>query len=230
MSLNLPQLRAFVAVVDAGGFGAAADELGISQSAVSHAVASLERALGGPLLVRAVPARPTVLGRRALPHARAALAAVGSLERITDDEALHGTVRLAATPTVRRGLLPDLLRHWRAELPGVTVRVFEGTAGSWPTGWRTGRRTPPSSSTRRPDRASSSPRTATAPCSPATTRWRTSPASPSRTSPTTRSWSRRTAARSGFGTSTTRSAPGSPPRGGYATSPRRSAWCRRGSA
>ncbi|GAA3168361.1 MULTISPECIES: LysR family transcriptional regulator [Streptomyces] len=131
MSVNFPQLRAFLAVVEAGGFGAAADELGVSQSAVSHAVAALERELGGPLLVRAAPARPTVLGRRALPHARAALAAVGALERIAADGegALRGTVRLAATPTVRRGLLPDLLRHWRAELPGVTVRVFEGDSG-----------------------------------------------------------------------------------------------------
>ncbi|MFF9481757.1 LysR family transcriptional regulator [Streptomyces sp. NPDC014733] len=129
MSVNLPQLRAFLAVVETGGFGAAADELGVSQSAVSHAVAALERTLGGPLLVRAVPARPTALGRRALPHARAALAAVGSLELLGDDGTLRGTVRLAATPTVRRGLLPDLLRHWRAELPGVTVRVFEGDSG-----------------------------------------------------------------------------------------------------
>lgn len=48
MPLNLPQLRAFLAVVDAGGFSAAAVELGMTQSAVSHAVASLERELAAP--------------------------------------------------------------------------------------------------------------------------------------------------------------------------------------
>ncbi|MFF8654428.1 LysR family transcriptional regulator [Streptomyces huasconensis] len=128
MSVNLPQLRAFLAVVDTGGFSAAADELGMSQSAVSHAVASLERELAGPLLIRSNPARATVLGERVLPYARTALSAVRSLEAVAADAtgALTGTVRLAATPTVCRGLVPRLLRHWRAGQPRVTVRVFEG--------------------------------------------------------------------------------------------------------
>ncbi|MEU4742777.1 LysR family transcriptional regulator, partial [Actinosynnema sp. NPDC023658] len=46
MALNFAQLRAFLAVVDEGGFGTAAEALGITQSAVSHAVAALERTLG----------------------------------------------------------------------------------------------------------------------------------------------------------------------------------------
>ncbi|QQC91574.1 LysR family transcriptional regulator [Streptomyces alfalfae] len=128
MTVNLPQLRAFLAVVDTGGFGAAADELGMSQSAVSHAVASLERELAAPLLIRSSPARATVLGERLVPYARTALSAVRSLEAVAAEAAgaLAGTVRLAATPTVCRGLVPGLLRHWRAGQPNVTVRVFEG--------------------------------------------------------------------------------------------------------
>ncbi|MFJ6749323.1 LysR family transcriptional regulator [Streptomyces sp. NPDC091266] len=128
MSVNLPQLRAFLAVVDAGGFSAAAAELGMSQSAVSHAVASLEREMTGPLLIRATPVRTTVLGERVLPHARIALSAARSVERIAADatESMAGTVRLAATPTVCQGLVPGLLRHWSADQPRITVRVFEG--------------------------------------------------------------------------------------------------------
>ncbi|KPC60879.1 LysR family transcriptional regulator [Streptomyces chattanoogensis] len=128
MAVNLPQLRAFLAVVDAGGFSAAAAELGMSQSAVSHAVASLERELAAPLLVRATPARTTALGERVLPHARIALSAARSVEQIAADAAgaMTGTVRLAATPTVCQGLVPGLLRHWRGDQPGITVRVFEG--------------------------------------------------------------------------------------------------------
>ncbi|MGW7069250.1 LysR family transcriptional regulator [Streptomyces sp. NPDC054855] len=128
MTVNLPQLRAFLAVVEAGGFSAAADELGMSQSAVSHAVASLERELTAPLLVRAAPVRTTALGERILPHARTALAAARSVEQVAAEAAqtMTGTVRLACTPTVCRGLMPGLLRHWADDQPRVTVKAFEG--------------------------------------------------------------------------------------------------------
>ncbi|MGV9879141.1 LysR family transcriptional regulator [Streptomyces sp. NPDC003006] len=128
MTVNFPQLRAFLAVVDAGGFSAAAADLRMSQSAVSHAVASLERELAAPLLIRSPPVRPTVLGERLLPYARTALSAVRSLEEVAADAAgaMTGTVRLASTPTVCRGLVPGLLRHWREDQPRITVRVFEG--------------------------------------------------------------------------------------------------------
>lgn len=135
MAVNLPQLRAFAAVVDAGGFGAAAADLGRSQPAVSHAVASLERSLEAPLLVRGVPVRATALGERVLPQAREAIAAA---DAICETAAEHGretggTVRLAATPTVCRGLLPALLRYWSEQLPGITVRVFEGSSAETAT-------------------------------------------------------------------------------------------------
>lgn len=128
MTINLAQLRAFLAVVDEGGFSAAAPALGISQSAVSHAVAALERAVGGPVLHRSKQPQLTTLGGRMVEHARAAIAATSA---ITDLAAEHadkptGTIRLAAPATVCQGLLPDLLARWRAEFPAVTVRVFEG--------------------------------------------------------------------------------------------------------
>ena len=54
MIINLPYsaLRAFEAVVRLSGFSAAAAELGVSQSAVSQHVKSLEEWLGQDLLVR----------------------------------------------------------------------------------------------------------------------------------------------------------------------------------
>ncbi|MET7916420.1 LysR family transcriptional regulator [Streptomyces avermitilis] len=129
VALNLPQLRAFVAVVDAGGFGTAAADLGLSQSAISHAVASLERTLAAPLIVRSTPVRTTALGEVILPHARSALAATDAIcdAATRHDAATGGTVRLAATPTVCQGLLPSLLRHWSEHLPAIRIRVFEGS-------------------------------------------------------------------------------------------------------
>ncbi|MFG3225788.1 LysR family transcriptional regulator [Kitasatospora sp. NPDC048194] len=126
--VNVAQLRALVAVADTGGFGAAADELGISQSAVSHAVAALERSLGSPVLHRGTPCRTTPLGEQILPHARTAVASAAAVRTIATRHTggLTGTVRLAAPTTVCQALMPGLLRDWKAAHPQVTVRLFEG--------------------------------------------------------------------------------------------------------
>jgi DNA-binding transcriptional LysR family regulator len=50
--IKLFQLRAFVAVADYGSFGEAAASLNLTQSAISHAIASLEEELGVMLLIR----------------------------------------------------------------------------------------------------------------------------------------------------------------------------------
>jgi DNA-binding transcriptional LysR family regulator len=50
--INLSQLRMFVAVVDEGGFGAAAAALGVTQPAVSHGIRALERTVGGAVIDR----------------------------------------------------------------------------------------------------------------------------------------------------------------------------------
>lgn len=75
-------MRALVAVVDAGGFTAAAATLGMSQPAVSHAIAALEAELGVMLLDRGRSGvRPTETGQRVVVEARAALAHVERLHR-----------------------------------------------------------------------------------------------------------------------------------------------------
>lgn len=128
MSANPSQLRAFLAVIDTGGFSAGADALGLSQSAVSHAVAALERELGHPVLVRGATPRPTGFGEQLVGHARNAVAAISAITDLAAQQSGQptGTIRLAAPPTVCQGLLPDLLDRWRLALPRVEIRVFEG--------------------------------------------------------------------------------------------------------
>ena len=127
--INLSQLRMFVAVVEEGGFGAAAVALGVTQPAVSHGIRALERTVGGAVIDRgAANAVPTEYGAGLLPHARAAVGAVNAVGDIA--AARHGSprglVRLAAPPTVCQGLLPRLVPQWAQALPRVAVRVFEG--------------------------------------------------------------------------------------------------------
>ncbi|WP_062440272.1 LysR family transcriptional regulator [Herbidospora daliensis] len=73
--MDLDVVRSFVAVVDAGRFQDAADDLAITQQAVSKRIAALERTLGVRLFTRtARGARLTVDGQAFLPHARDLLA------------------------------------------------------------------------------------------------------------------------------------------------------------
>src|SRR5882757_326343 len=128
MTVGIPQLRAFVAVADAGGFGTAAQRLGISQSAVSHAVAALERATGRTVLSRNGRPTPTRFGEQILDHARSVVASVTAITVLAADRdgQPRGELTVAAPPTVCHGLLPELVLRWRVEFPGVSVSLFEG--------------------------------------------------------------------------------------------------------
>ncbi|MFZ6990505.1 LysR family transcriptional regulator [Curtobacterium sp. RRHDQ66] len=132
MNITLAQLRALVATVDRGSFTLAAATLGIGQSAVSHAVAGLEREVGGPVLRRGGAAAPTPLGERLIGHARSVLASVDALEAVVRPGTARGTVRLAAVPTVCQGLLPRLRELWAVTLPDVDVQVYEGDDDEMP--------------------------------------------------------------------------------------------------
>jgi DNA-binding transcriptional LysR family regulator len=129
---TLRQLESFVAVVDEGSFTRAADRLFVSQPGLSQQIAALEKELGGSLfsrLPRAVSLTPT--GRALLPHARAAVTAAerGNAAARAATGSEGGELRLACLYSVSLGLLPGVLRRWRAENPDVTVRLYEHRHG-----------------------------------------------------------------------------------------------------
>jgi len=124
MRLSLRQLQVFAAVCRSGGVTAAADAIGLSQSAASQALAELESALDGPLFDRA--GRRLLLnerGRLLLPRADELLERSAEIEAALrrQSEAGEVLVRLAASLTVGSYLLPALIgahlaRHRRARL------------------------------------------------------------------------------------------------------------------
>src|SRR6201991_4989729 len=110
---TLLQLKSFVAVVDQGGFTAASRRLGLSQPAVSRAIATLEKELGLPLLVRGREGGSlTEAGSIALTHAREAVRHL-SLMR-TEIAALAGeitgTLSVASLPSVTATLVAPHIR------------------------------------------------------------------------------------------------------------------------
>lgn len=133
MSVTVAQLRALVTVVDRGSFTDAAAELGVGQSAISHSVTGLEKAVGGRVLRRDGGIALTALGHGVIEHARAALASVAALENaVRRDLTLSGSIRLGAVATVCQGLVPDLLTLWAARLPNISVSIYEGDDDEMP--------------------------------------------------------------------------------------------------
>ncbi|MET9662682.1 LysR family transcriptional regulator [Streptomyces sp. NPDC006510] len=125
---TLRQLEYLVTVVDTGSFTRAAEQLHVTQPALSHQMRVLERTVGGPLLERLPRSvRLTPVGRAVLPHARAALAEAERLHTVARRTAglEEGELEVAAVYSVSLGILPPVLRAWRRRHPGVRIRLRE---------------------------------------------------------------------------------------------------------
>ncbi|MCX5194167.1 LysR family transcriptional regulator [Streptomyces sp. NBC_00249] len=126
------ELRVLVAVAAAGGFSAAAAELGISQSAVSHSVRGSEAKVGAVLFERGRSgASPTPAGERAVALGRRILRlyeVLGAEARAAGRAAPGqqepaGVLRVAAFRSAALHLLPPALERLTARHPGVRPEV-----------------------------------------------------------------------------------------------------------
>ncbi|MBW6434134.1 LysR family transcriptional regulator [Actinoplanes hulinensis] len=131
MTVQLQQLRYFVAVAEFRHFTQAADELGVSQPTLSKQIHTLEMSLGAPLFERIRGGVTlTVAGKTLLPLAQRMIAdADAARDAVADIVGLRrGEVRLGATPSLCSSLLPVVLRGYRAEHPGIRLHVTEGSS------------------------------------------------------------------------------------------------------
>ena len=127
---TLLQLKSFISVVDEGGFTAASRQLDLSQPAVSRAVATLERELGLPLLIRGRDGLTlTDAGAVALTHAREAVRHLGLMRSEVAALAgeVTGTLALVSLPSVTGTVIAPHLRSFAERHPGVTIRLLEGS-------------------------------------------------------------------------------------------------------
>lgn len=129
--MEIRDLRVFLAVVDMGGFTRAAARVHLVQSAVSDAVARLERELGADLLERRRTGVLTTPAGDVL--ARWARLMTTSADRAAAEVAalragIAGRLGIGLLPTISAFVLPPLLQALRARLPGVDVHVREGLA------------------------------------------------------------------------------------------------------
>jgi DNA-binding transcriptional LysR family regulator len=125
------RLRAFAALARRSSFSRAADELGISQPAVSRHVADLEAQVGMPLVVRgrrgAVLTDAGAFLADYVSRAEALLSqAAGGLGALRNAEA--GSLRVAASSTPGTYLLPRALASFAPMRPGIELEVHSVTS------------------------------------------------------------------------------------------------------
>lgn len=119
-------LATLEAIVREGSFGAAADELGITPSAVSQQMTELERRLGRPVLHRR-PLRPTPAGDILVDAALRARGALARAQALLDalDDGESGRVRVGAFTSATAGPVAVAVASFRAEFPGVKVELVQ---------------------------------------------------------------------------------------------------------
>ncbi|OLF53655.1 LysR family transcriptional regulator [Pseudomonas chlororaphis] len=128
--MTLSQLQIFSQVAELRGFTSAASRLGISQSAVSHALKALEQELGVELIRRHQSlVELTDIGQQLLLRARAILGLAATMEQEAADARgmKRGTLRIGSFgPTSSMRLLPAILQRYRQDHPGIEVHIDEG--------------------------------------------------------------------------------------------------------
>lgn len=131
INFELLDIRAFLAVVDLGGFHKAAEALNMSQPALSRRIQSLEAAIGAPLLERTTRhVAPTTVGRSLAPLARrlldefeeSLLGTTGVGDRQT------GQITLACVPTAVFYFLPRAIEQFNARFPQIRFRILDLSA------------------------------------------------------------------------------------------------------
>ncbi|MCK0164049.1 LysR family transcriptional regulator [Marinobacter sp. S6332] len=119
-------LKAFITIVDQGSFSEAAEQLHLSQPAISKRLAALENQLGETLIDRSQrQIRLTDSGSRLLPHARKILDEIHNarIALSPDSGLLEGELHIIASHHIGLHHLPKWLRRFKREYPQITINL-----------------------------------------------------------------------------------------------------------
>ncbi|WP_099826976.1 LysR family transcriptional regulator [Oceaniglobus indicus] len=123
---RLTEMEAFATVVDQGGFTDAAKKMGISKSAVSKHVSSLEARLGARLLNRTTRrVSPTEIGLAYYDRARRVLNDAGEADSLVTamQSAPSGLLRISVATDFGVNHLSPILGEFLSEFPDITVNM-----------------------------------------------------------------------------------------------------------
>ena len=127
--MSLQKYEIFLRTLETGSVSRAAEDLGLTQSAVSHALTSLEEQFGFPVLKRSRSGvRLTEEGKKVLPSVRAILSAEMQLQETVSS--IHGlstgTIRIGTFTSVAVHWLPSILKEFQAAHPHIRFKLLNG--------------------------------------------------------------------------------------------------------
>lgn len=135
MNYDFGDLEAFLAIKETGSFHAAAQALGLSQSAVTRRLQKLEDALGTTLFERTTRSlKPTLAAKRLQARAEAILEDAHETARAMRDESVAyadqrgAVITLATIPTVAARLVVPAIRAFRESGETARIRILDGAA------------------------------------------------------------------------------------------------------
>lgn len=141
INCELLDLRALVAVAEGRSFHRAAQQLNLSQPALSRRIQKLEQSVGAVLIDRTTRhVRLTAAGREVLPLIRRMLDEFdGSLVgRMADGERQAGRITLASVPSATVRFLPQVLQQFAQDYRNTRVRILDLSATECAEAVRTG--------------------------------------------------------------------------------------------
>jgi DNA-binding transcriptional LysR family regulator len=128
--MTLLSYQIFKTVTEQGSFRKAADLLGLTPSAISHAVSAFEAELGFSVLNRSKNGVTlTGYGERLFPYVNAVLNSDESLQQmIAEFNGLkQGRIKVGCFSSVCTNWMPELMHSFQKKYPAISIEIFQGT-------------------------------------------------------------------------------------------------------
>ena len=125
--MEISQLMSFCEIVKTGSYSKASKHLFITQSAVSHQIKNLERELNIKLFERVGNMVRLTQGGKILSDAVIKFVDdLNNLKRISEDihDSKTGSLTIATNNGIIMYVLPDIIRRFKKELPGIKFRLI----------------------------------------------------------------------------------------------------------
>ena len=128
--MSLTKYQILISALEHGSLTAAAEELGYTQSGISHMLNSLENELGVQLVVRnRTGVKPTTTGETLIPYIKRVLNAEQNFEQALSEITglIKGKLVIGSFATVSSFFLPKIISEFKSIYPNINYELKNGT-------------------------------------------------------------------------------------------------------